>query len=456
MSEARLLVGDVFARLAEIEDESVDLAVTSPPFWKLRSYLAGDDPAKALELGGEDSPGEYLQNQLRVVAGLDHALAPHGSICWEIGDTYAGSGGAGGDYAEGGMRDGQPLFDGSGRTEQGSRTGVDKMRPGNTSRGNTKATGTPMDKSLCGIPTLFAWSLAYGRNLLTGEPSPAGRWIVRNVVIWARPNPPVGQLYDKYRPGTSYLTIATRARDRYFDLDAVRVPAKVPDNGLSMQNKKSRESAIERPEVLGAGGSGMMNPGGVPPTDYWEPWPIEAALWDWWAEEVWNISSSGYKGSHYAVFPPALVVRPIKTMCPERVCRTCGKPSTRIVESVRKARDGTVLDSDFTQGDRSRGLRQTNETDGGPQFSHVERTDLGWSDCGHDDWRRGCVLDPFAGSGTTLAVATGHGRDAIGIDLDQRNADLCRARIGMFLSEIIVPLLDVPPPPLDEPEAVLL
>ena len=57
-------------------------------------------------------------------------------------------------------------------------------------------------------------------------------------------------------------------------------------------------------------------------------------------------------------------------------------------------------------------------------------------DCGHDDYRRGVVLDPFAGSGTTLAVATGLGRDAIGIDIDERNADLARERVGMFLTVI--------------------
>jgi DNA modification methylase len=45
----------------------------------------------------------------------------------------------------------------------------------------------------------------------------------------------------------------------------------------------------------------------------------------------------------------------------------------------------------------------------------------------HDDvdsWRSDLVLDPFAGSGTTLMVALGHGRDPIGIDIDSRNADL--------------------------------
>ena len=32
-----------------------------------------------------------------------------------------------------------------------------------------------------------------------------------------------------------------------------------------------------------------------------------------------------------------------------------------------------------------------------------------------------------------MAVAMGHGRDAIGIDLDPRNADLARDRVGMWL-----------------------
>ena len=37
-------------------------------------------------------------------------------------------------------------------------------------------------------------------------------------------------------------------------------------------------------------------------------------------------------------------------------------------------------------------------------------------------------------SGTTLRMALGNGRSAIGIDLDQRNADLAMERVGMFLS----------------------
>jgi hypothetical protein len=69
--------------------------------------------------------------------------------------------------------------------------------------------------------------------------------------------------------------------------------------------------------------------------------------------------------------------------------------------------------------------------------NHVRpSTTLGWTDCGHNNWRTGIELDPFAGSGTTLAVATGHGRDAIGIDLDSRNLELARDRVGpMWFTE---------------------
>jgi len=76
-------------------------------------------------------------------------------------------------------------------------------------------------------------------------------------------------------------------------------------------------------------------------------------------------------------------------------------------------------------------------------------TTTGWTSCGcpgtepdrldgyHTDtgWRPGIVLDPFGGSGTTGIAATGLSRDAILIDLDERNLDLARERLGMFLTE---------------------
>jgi DNA modification methylase len=67
-----------------------------------------------------------------------------------------------------------------------------------------------------------------------------------------------------------------------------------------------------------------------------------------------------------------------------------------------------------------------------PTFKHGRANSspvtLGWTDCGHDNYRPGVVLDPFAGTGTTLAVADCHGRDAIGIDIDERNHALYPSR----------------------------
>jgi len=83
-------------------------------------------------------------------------------------------------------------------------------------------------------------------------------------------------------------------------------------------------------------------------------------------------------------------------------------------------------------GSKEGGINQKNAII--KNWAHTDRTTVGWTDCGHNNYRRGIVLDPFAGSGTTLAVANGLGRDAIGIDLDARNADLARDRCGMFLT----------------------
>jgi DNA modification methylase len=350
-------VGDVFDVMATLPDDSVDLVLTSPPFLALRSYLLDDDPNKGREIGQEATPAEFLDTLLALTAEWGRLLAPHGSIAVELGDSYSGD----------------------------------------------DSCGWPLAKSLCGIPTLYAWSLAYGRNLLTGEESPAGRWRIRNVVAWVRPNPPVGALGDKFRPATSYITIATQARDRWFDLDAVRTPN---DHAGKKRTYSTENSGGVNPSTGWDGpGGGKDNPPGAPPLDWWE------------------VSPEAYKGSHYATWPRKLLTRPIESMCPRHVCQTCGEPRRRLIERTDWPDDGRIR-SDERMADHGGGRH-------GDRCARIS-VDV-WTDCGHDDYRRGIVLDPFAGSGTTLAVATGLGRDAIGIDLDARNADLARERVGMML-----------------------
>jgi len=407
---ATYITGDVRDVLATIPDGSVDLVMTSPPFLALRSYLPADHPDKHREIGAEPDPAAFLATLLGLTAEWRRVLAPHGSICVELGDTYSGSGGAGGDYLEGGIREGQQQFAGSGAA----------MRESNAAHWRAKAANKaawPLAKSLCGIPHLYHLSLAYGRNLLTGEPCEP--WRVRNVVAWCRPNPPVGALGDKFRPATSYLTIACPSAKRYFDLDAVRTAPKdyVPRYGEhKVDGIPRRTGQVANP--LGPDGQRIQaNAAGAPPLDWWE------------------IPTTPYSGSHYAVYPPALLERPIKAMVPQRVCTVCGEPSRRITgEPTYIGPSGEPMErNEWASGITDGKAAHSNKPDGRGVTRTAET--IGWSDCGHGgQWRNGLVLDPFGGSGTTGLVATGNGRDALLIDIDERNVDLARDRIGMFLT----------------------
>jgi DNA modification methylase len=446
---ARYLVGDTRDVLRTLPAGSVDLVLTSPPFLALRNYLPADHPSKDREIGGETSPGEFLDVLLDVVDECARVLAPHGSLVFELGDTYSGSGGGGGDYKPANRRDGQPVFAGSAdaqrrewtkyyrgsdpprrRTRTHNFYNAEKRYSENWNAGRTDAAklgfslgdlpatggpGWPTEKCLCLVPQSFAWALAYGHNPFTGrtiEP-----WRIRNIVAWCRPNPPVGALADKFRPATSYLTVACKARDRYFDLHAVRTPNVNPRPQETNEQKNAAREAGQ--------GHGFdertVNPAGTPPND-------------WWA-----IPTSPYPGAHFATWPEKLCVVPILSMTPEKVCTTCGLPARRIVESTRVDDNGDQVTGDWNAKNYEPGVGYT-----GQQGAHARGGDaagtiyesVGWTDCGHNTWRRGVVLDPFAGSGTTLAVAEGHGRDSVGIDLDDRNRILAYDRVGgLFLEE---------------------
>ncbi|MEM9521583.1 MAG: DNA methyltransferase [Actinomycetota bacterium] len=432
MSEATFMIGDVFERIADIPDDSIDLVMTSPPFLALRSYLPDGHPDKHREIGSEPDPAGFVDTMLHLVAELDRVVKPTGSIAIELGDTYSGSGGSGGDYNDGGLRSGQAKFSGSAAKRRANGEG-DNPRPARTGRnGNTighaskdryassdNRAGWPLAKSMTLIPELVRVGLAYGINPLTGEPSPAGRWRVRNVVRWYRPNPTVGALGDKYRPATSDMVIACRSKTRWFDLDAVRHE---PEHGYTSTRSERHDNRLvpgqpkRKTNPLNGDGQRIeTNPAGAPPHD------------------MWNISTSPYKGSHYATYPLELCRIPILSMCPHQVCSACGEPRRRIVESSRKL-EGTGptdrLQEQVDNGDRHPGYWEPNN---GKTLTLRKTT--GWTDCGcNAGWQPGVVLDPFAGSGTTLQAAIGHGRSAIGIDIDERNAWLARERVGMFLT----------------------
>ena len=438
----KYLIGDVFDRMAELDDGSVDLVLTSPPFLALRSYLLADHPQKNKEIGSEATPAEYINVLVKLSAEWRRLLAPHGSLVVELGDTFSGSGGAGGDYTEGGWREGQSEFaqarhkdrpqDDDGGYQADQRVQYEGHRAGIRNR-NEKiqggGPGWPLAKSLTLIPEAYRFALAYGINPHTGGQSPAGQWRVRNVIRWVRPNPPVGALGDKFRPATSELVVACVSKDRWFDLDAVR-SQDGPGGNVTRRSSLNRgepgyHTEDDRTLVT------LDNPAGAPPLDWWK------------------LPPGGYKGAHYAVWPPELCVVPVKSMCPAEVCRECGEPRRRVTEQPDMNAPADLLSDEEWQDikQKAHALRVARDAKRlGLEATGSRHTMMrapvidDWSDCGHDNYRPGLVLDPFAGTGTTLLVAHGHGRDAIGIDIDERSAELARERIGGLFLEVVLHL----------------
>lgn len=80
----KIIIGD--SRLMnEIEDESVHLVVTSPPYWQLKDY------GHAEQIGFHDSYEEYINNLNLVWKECYRVLYPGCRLCINIGDQFARS-----------------------------------------------------------------------------------------------------------------------------------------------------------------------------------------------------------------------------------------------------------------------------------------------------------------------------------------------------------------------------
>ncbi len=315
------LTGDALETIRTLPTNTVDLLTSSPPFLALRNYNNLDG-----QWGSEPTPADFLDRLLELAVESRRVLTPTGSMAIELGDTFSGSGGAGGDYDRLGMRAGQPKANGSARAEQD--VGLRKKRT------RTPDLGWPLAKSLTGIPTLYAWSLAYGRNLLNPDHQ-FEPWRIRNVIVWARNNPPVGALGDKVRPATSYITVACPSGKRWFDLDAVRT-------SCTDTPRVVRVGAASASRGISGGDSGnpnkerqTHNPAGAPPTDHWVD--------EYDGDLTWLVNSAGSSLAHYAMWPARLAERLVLSMCPGQVCQECGEPRRRITDSHRYHR-GELID----------------------------------------------------------------------------------------------------------------
>ena len=77
--------------LPTLEAESIDLVITSPPYFKQRDYSSPDLGDEA-SLGNEATPSEYLDNVIKTFGEVLRVMKPTGSIVYNMGDKVVDGG----------------------------------------------------------------------------------------------------------------------------------------------------------------------------------------------------------------------------------------------------------------------------------------------------------------------------------------------------------------------------
>ncbi len=78
-----ILVGDALERLRELPSESVDMVLTSPPYYNLRNYQVGG------QLGQEATIHEWVSNLTAVAGEVRRVLTPTGTFWLNVADRYS-------------------------------------------------------------------------------------------------------------------------------------------------------------------------------------------------------------------------------------------------------------------------------------------------------------------------------------------------------------------------------
>lgn len=80
-TEPLLLCGDSLDVLKSFPDNSIDMCITSPPYWNKREYANGG-------IGLEKDFTEYIDNLLLITKEVYRVLKPTGSFWLNLGDSY--------------------------------------------------------------------------------------------------------------------------------------------------------------------------------------------------------------------------------------------------------------------------------------------------------------------------------------------------------------------------------
>jgi DNA modification methylase len=256
-------------------------------------------------------------------------------------------------------------------------------------------------KDLVGIP----WRVAFALQ--------ADGWYLRQDIVWHKPNPMPESVTDRCTKSHEYMFLMAKSDRYYFDHEAIKEKSVTGDTrkpygidgawAMDGRDKWEEGKGQQRPNADGT----RRN-----------------------KRSVWTVNTRSYREAHFATFPTKLIEPCIMAGTSEKgCCPTCGSPWERITERVGGS---ASVAGPKSQTKRDMGLVTafSGYEDGSTSPSF---TTVGWKPtCACQDAGDPVpctVLEPFAGSGTTLFVSVALGRSAIGCELNPEYAKLIEKRL---------------------------
>lgn len=301
-----IIHGDCIEALKKLSDSSVQVCVTSPPYFNLRDYgtghWEGGDPncnhiGKLInsnhnfnysngrgsngefrtgvcelcgairvdnQIGLEDTPEEYIDKLVNVFREVRRVLKDDGTLWVNIGDSYCNSNG----------------FHRS--TNQYYRSSSEGAPANDRNLNNLHNCGYKT-KDLIGIPWMFAFAM---RN---------DGWYLRQDIIWEKPNPMPESVVDRCTKSHEYIFLFSKSPQYYFDYDAISEDVALKDfigkpTGKFGGNKYSGSS-----EFFPGNNNGIYS-GKV---------AIQSEKKR--KRDVWTVGVNSYRGAHFATYPIKLI-----------------------------------------------------------------------------------------------------------------------------------------------------
>jgi len=451
-----ILCGDALEKLRELPSESIHCCVTSPPYWGLRDYgtasweggleecdhqsppRGGRNPETAgkqltnagtldyqfngdcgkcgakridSQLGLEKTPEEYVAKMVEVFREMRRVLRKDGTLWLNLGSSYASA------------------------SACDRRNIVGNGSPDSNCQRPNRLGGAFKDKDLIPIPWMVAMALQ------------ADGWYLRQDIIWAKPNPMPESVTDRCTKAHEYLFLLTKSARYFYDAEAIK--------------EKANPNYVSRYDYEFNVGAKETNGAGRPDAQSNTPGRKEFNG-NRNKRSVWTVATAPYPDAHFATYPPDLIKPCIMAGTSAKgCCAKCGAPWERIMERGREYhhetyRDGKTMDGPYAkQAEIRNGILPISKT-----LGWQPTCECGLEESGYDVKQYGnlripvekeslpywitntlipcTVLDPFAGSGTTGAVALELGRKAMLIELNPKYVGLietrCNVTMGLALA----------------------